>query len=423
MPKPTTIKAVLLPRANADGRFTVFIRITKQSKPVYIATTVTVMHSFFSKNGSIDNPVWIDKKHPLAKAYNELIRQKLIELDTHKHEKKYSSKEIKEMIVRPYDRNDFIIFWQNIAEEKLISNGIHSKNKYKAECNKFAVCFPAAKWSQITYEALKRYESYLLTINNRNTTSKSLEFLKEIVTQYVKRHKINKDENPFNDFKIIQEKNVVSNAKEAVLDAHEINKLEEIALVPDTNRFYARYIFLVQIFAMGARIGEVLFIENVNIDTKRLKYAMEKKGSNKPMYKSILITPRLQKIIDLFFDPKKKYLFPYMEGCPVVNESDPKDKQRKTEAAIHNKVKAATSIVNVHLQEVCELANIAKKVTTHTARHTVGHILEQSGIDISKIQKTFGHESPEETKTYLAIGKPLLVDETALILETCLKIA
>lgn len=423
MPKATTIKAVLLPRPNADGRYTVFIRITKQSKPVYIATSVTVMQNFFTNKGSIDNPVWIDKKHPLAKSYNELIRQKLIELDQHKHEKKYSSKEIKEMIVRPYDRNDFILFWLGIAEEKLISNGIHSKNKYKAECNKFAKCFPAAKWSQIDYTALKKYESYLLTINNRNTTSKSLEFLKEIVTQYIKRHKIDKDENPFNDFKIIQEKQVVSNAKEGVLEAHEINKIENYALIPGTNRYNARYIFLTQIFAMGARIGEVLFIENANIDKTRLKYAMEKKGSSKPLYKSILITPRLQAIIDLFYNPKNKYLFPYMEGCPTVDEKQEKAKQRITEAAIHNKVKSATKIINEHLQEVCDLANIPKKITTHTARHTVGHILESAGIDISKIQKTLGHESPEETKNYLAIGKPLLVDETATILENCLKIA
>jgi len=424
MPKATTIKAVILTRANADGRHTIYIRITSKSKPVYISTDIAVMQNAFNSKGSIDNPVWISKKHPLSSSYNELIKQKLISFDSHRHEKGITSLEIKERIIKPYDRNCFITFWLKIAEEKEKTNGFYSKQKYTAECNKFAKRFPAAKWSDINYANIKEYELFLLTVqkNNRNTTSKSLEFFKEIVTQYKKRNKI-QEPNPFDEFAIYQVTEVVSNAKANVLEPMDINVLEAMVFKQGTHLYHATNIFLAQLFAMGARIGEALQFENKNITETHLSYVMEKKKGETPKMKKVRITPRLQRLIDIYYNKDNKYLFPYMEGAVLPEKHHTDEQVIEIEKAFYRKIDSARTMVGTYLKEACKKAKLKVYPSPHSARHTVSHILEEAGIDKKLIQNTLGHDTLEETENYLKNGRPLMVDDTPAIFANCLNIA
>lgn len=101
MPKPTSIKAVLL-RPLADGRCTVYIRISKDYKTHYIATEVAILRKYWNNKASIDTPTWVSKKHPLATEYNKIIENRLIELSPLRSERQLSAIQIKQKIVLPY---------------------------------------------------------------------------------------------------------------------------------------------------------------------------------------------------------------------------------------------------------------------------------------------------------------------------------
>lgn len=427
MPR-TTITAVLL-NPNADGRHTIYIRITKNRKPKYIGLDIAVKKEHFNPSAGIDDPRWISKKHPLSTAWNELIKAKLIEYDTHRHNKELkTSQEIKQIIVSPYDPNSFYDYFLKFAEAKRASNGIHSYNKYKAEANKFNACHPEAKFRDITYENLKKYESYLLTINNKNTTAKSLEFLKEVVKEAVKDDKIPGHLNPFLKFEIKQVKEVVSKAKQEAPSISEVSKLFHLPLMPGTNKCHSRNIFITQIYCMGARIGEMLMLKTEDIGPEYLEYEVEKKGTEIPIKKRVLITPTLRYIINQYYDKNNVFLFPFMEGTQLPDHKKlqntvppPGIAQDKLRALIKeenlqikekltNKIKSTTRLINEHITSCCKDAEINSRPTTHSARHFVADTLKKSGMELSKIQEALGHGSEEETKNYLEIGAPIIVD-------------
>ena len=315
MTKSPTIKAVILPRANTDGRHSVYLRITKHSKQHYISLDFSVLKGHFNNKSSLDKPEWISKKHPLATMYNELIKKKLIEMERLRHDKELTSIQIKNKVNGIQETGSFNAFWLEFAIEqgKLVS--IHSEAKHRAEANKLSEFNKDVKFSQINYDFVKKYETFLLTINKRSTTNKSLSFFKQAVTEAIRRKKIARDQNPFDDFKI-KKVEVTSRAKEGVLNIEQITVLKSLNLLSGTHRFHSRNFFLVQLYAAGARVGEILQLKTADIKEDRLFYNMEKKKSESPKKKCIVMIPELKEIIMQYYDPNKKYVFPYLEKVP-----------------------------------------------------------------------------------------------------------
>ena len=50
--------------------------------------------------------------------------------------------------------------------------------------------------------------------------------------------------------------------------------------------------------------------------------------------------------------------------------------------------------------DLCKMANIDKKVSFHTARHTNATLLLYNGANITTVQKLLGHKSVRTTEIY-----------------------
>ena len=58
------------------------------------------------------------------------------------------------------------------------------------------------------------------------------------------------------------------------------------------------------------------------------------------------------------------------------------------------------SSVQAIYKEACLKAEIQKRVTLHTLRHSIATHLLERGTDLRYIQSLFGHDSPKTTEIY-----------------------
>ena len=66
----------------------------------------------------------------------------------------------------------------------------------------------------------------------------------------------------------------------------------------------------------------------------------------------------------------------------------------------------AEQTMNKKLKDICELAGIRKRVTTHVARHTFATLfLERNPGDVATLNRLLGHSRLQETMVYVSISE------------------
>lgn len=80
-----------------------------------------------------------------------------------------------------------------------------------------------------------------------------------------------------------------------------------------------------------------------------------------------------------------------------------------TEPTVFPYQKNAT--INKHLTEIAAAAEINKKVTFHTARHTQATYLLYKGVSITTVQKLLGHKKLETTQIYSKVMNQTVINE------------
>lgn len=73
---------------------------------------------------------------------------------------------------------------------------------------------------------------------------------------------------------------------------------------------------------------------------------------------------------------------------------------------------SATSIPNInnHIREICRMAGITKKITSHCGRHTFAIQSLNKRIPIEVVSKLLGHKDLKTTQIYAKVANPLIVD-------------
>ncbi|MEB6331013.1 site-specific integrase [Mammaliicoccus sciuri] len=152
----------------------------------------------------------------------------------------------------------------------------------------------------------------------------------------------------------------------------------------------------------GMRIGEVLALQfkdinfkkrfiDVNgtlVDTKdpiTQRYGVKDVTKTGSSMRKIRITERAVKIFEELFKYKQ------------FNELEPDYLERDYIFTNKKGNPLSTNKINYILKEALEITNIAKRVTTHTMRHTHVSILAQRGVPLKAIQERVGHSDSNMT--------------------------
>ncbi len=364
---PVTLKAIIKNRVNSDNTHTVFIRITKDRDYILHSAGVRIDKKHWNEKGNYEKRNWIRATLGNSEQQNVTIK-KIIDKVT-----KITSEDPDVTLVQIESRikgtesSDFIQFWKDhmvIRNEHLSPS---SKSKYESHLNNF-IDYTKKKpvpFSSITYEFICKYESFMLSKKAPTTCHRALVFLRTIVAEAIRSGHFKTD--PFRDFKM---KRYRTNKER--LSPDEISIFENNPAALETTQ-HAVNVFLIQYYAAGARVSDVIQMRWEAIVKGRWFYTM---GKTKKL-KNIKLNGRALEILKHYRQKKKGYVFPFLQEDALISFGD----------RFHKKIESITSQINYNLKLFASQNEIEKNIHTHMARHSWADNARKKTKDIKQIEK------------------------------------
>lgn len=164
---------------------------------------------------------------------------------------------------------------------------------------------------------------------------------------------------------------------------------EIIELIRVTKNIKHR-VCIAMIYSSGLRVGELINLKLKDLDIQRKLLKVQNSKGRKDRYVPIanVMLPLLQNYLTTYA-PKTYLIEGIKEGAPY----------------------SAISIRNF-LARGCKQAQITKRVTPHTLRHSYATHLLENGTDIRYIQELLGHSRPETTMIYTHVRSQILKNIT-----------
>lgn len=164
-----------------------------------------------------------------------------------------------------------------------------------------------------------------------------------------------------------------------------LSKEEVIDLLRATRNLKHRAVFAL-LYSSGLRVGEVINLKQEDIDIDRRQIAIRAGKGRKD---------RIVIMAESFIPLLLNYLKTYRPKIYFVE--NPKGGTY------------SSSSVRLALRGACKLANIKKKVTPHTLRHSYATHMLENGIALRHIQSLLGHSRPETTMIYTHVTQKHLM--------------
>jgi integrase/recombinase XerD len=135
-------------------------------------------------------------------------------------------------------------------------------------------------------------------------------------------------------------------------------------------------------YGAGLRVSEIVSLKVSDIDSKRMMLRVEQGKGRKDRY--AILSPQLLELLREWYRIARPrgWLFP---GQKPFNPMTPRQLTRACHAA-------------------AEMAEITKRVTPHTLRHSFATHLLERGVDIRIIQVLLGHAKLESTALYAQVA-------------------
>lgn len=160
-----------------------------------------------------------------------------------------------------------------------------------------------------------------------------------------------------------------------------LSKEEVVDLLRATKNLKHRTI-IAMLYSTGLRISEALNLELKDIDVDRRQLHIKNAKGRKD---------RFVVLAESFIPLYKNY---YMTYSPRNYFIEGPDYKKYTAGSIRN-----------FLKQSCKLANIGKRVTPHTLRHSYATHLIENGVGLRYVQDLLGHSKPETTMIYTHVAK------------------
>lgn len=161
-----------------------------------------------------------------------------------------------------------------------------------------------------------------------------------------------------------------------------LSKEEIIDLLRCTKNLKHRAI-LAMIYSAGLRIGELLSLELKNIDIDRRQIIIKNGKGRKD--RNVILAESMVPLLQNYLMTYTPSIY-FAEGQKPATNYSPES-------------------VRSFLKRSIKAANIKKRITPHTLRHSYATHLLENGIDLRYIQELLGHAKPETTMIYTHVSK------------------
>ena len=383
---------------SGSNEHTLLLRITVNRKHARLGLMYSIEKKHFNPNGKLGKNV--RSSHPNYKKINKHIEDKIeiakdIIAELENEGKLITAQIIKEKIFEPKS-HDFILYADRFINELKDNNHIGNYKKYNAviQSVKDFIDKQSLAFEEIDIAFLNKYQAYLVKEQKQQTTIHGyLAKIRALFNKAFQDGHIELRTNPFLSYKLKQGKPLKDR-----LTIEEIAKIEQLDLPEYSLIDNVRNAFLFAFYNAGIRVSDILMMTWDNIKDGRLVYKMYKTN----YVHSLKLTSKPLAILEKYKGRGESYIFPFFSDR--YDYTDP--------MFLHNQIGAKTALINKYLKDIAKKAEINKKVTTHTARHSFADIARQKTDNLYNLSKALRHSSIKVTEAYLASFDEKAVDDT-----------
>jgi len=282
--------------------------------------------------------------------------------------------------------------FENYAKDLRETGRIGTAVSYECAKKSLSEFMEDAKFVDVTPEALRKYENWMLT-NGKSVTTVGiyLRSLRTLFNNAIAEGTLSKELYPFGKKKY--EIPTGRNIKKALT-------LSDIALIYNykaeagTTTEKAKDLWFFMYLCNGINVKDLCLLKYENIKADIIEFERAKTARTKRTVEAIrvVITEDAKAIIEKWGNKKKdpkNYIFPVLEkGLTPTRE--------------HKLIQQITKLINCHTKAIAKELGIAANLTTYAARHSFATVLKRSGVSTEFISEALGHNNLRTTQSYLA---------------------
>lgn len=227
-------------------------------------------------------------------------------------------------------------------------------------------------FDDLSFNFLCDFEHYLLENDyHRNTIAKHMKYLKRYINLAINKDLFDLHRYPFRKYKI-----KYMESKRTHLTPEELEQLESLELKGRRSLRKTLDMFLFSCYT-GLHFSDIVSITRDNFHCIDDKIWL--------IYSSVKTDVNVRLPLFLLFDGKVLPIYERYKNSPWTLFEMPA---------------SSNSNVNKQIRRLCKMANIDKKVSFHTGRHTNATLLLYNGANITTVQKLLGHKSVRTAEIY-----------------------
>lgn len=282
----------------------------------------------------------------------------------------------------------FTLYANELRDEGRIGTAV----SYECARNSINNFIPVAKFSDITPDLLKKYESWMLKEEKSITTvGIYLRSLRTLINNAISEGLLTQQFYPFG--KKRYEIPTSNNLKKA-LTLKDISKIYNFKNSTNSRDEMAKDHWIFMYLSNGMNVKDMTLLTYSCIKGDILEFIRAKTVRTKRKVEPIrvVLTDDIKAIIRKWGTKNKA---PHNFIFPILEEGITPERERQL-------IKQFTQFINKHMKSIAEELEIKSDVNTYSARHSFSTVLQRSGVSTEFISEALGHSSVKTTANYLA---------------------
>ena len=372
-------------RVLKDGTYPLVLRIRRNKNRRDIKLNIYLKEEEFDSTNQK-----VIRGHPNEKEINQRIRQAVLEvektaLNFELKEEVISVEKIKNTILKPVPKLNFVQFGRKLSEDMRLVNRIGNATAYRDAITALITYSGKSdlQFQDVTYEFLCSVENKMLAKGlKRNSIAAYNRAWRAVYNRAINEDLIDSKHYPYRKYKVKGEGTAKRNiAKEDII------AIANLDLTEGNPLWHSRNYFLLSFNLRGISFTDMASIRPGDIVNGRLLY---KRKKTHKLY-NVKLTDKAKEILSYYQQPGKPYILPFLNDYV---KTDP-TKQMLV-------VRQAIKITNKYLKRIGEMLNLPIVLSTYVARHSHATIAKRLGYSKDLISESLGHSNGSSiTEIYL----------------------